>query len=115
MATQSECMQSDSSTECTICLLDYNDETKTKTECNHFFHQECLDKWLETNNSCPLCRTELKKDMLCHPIYVLPSELYRSRVEVVLGNRMGYNVEDFVFGREILEAEKIYRSYNSIL
>ena len=61
--------------ECTICLLDYNEETKTETECNHIFHQECLDKWLETNNtSCPLCRTELKKDTLCRPIYALPSE-----------------------------------------
>jgi len=52
-------MQSESSTECTICLLDYKEETKTETECNHIFHQECLDRWLQNNTSCPLCRTEL--------------------------------------------------------
>uniref|UniRef100_A0A6C0HHM3 RING-type domain-containing protein n=1 Tax=viral metagenome TaxID=1070528 RepID=A0A6C0HHM3_9ZZZZ len=50
-----ECVQS----ECTICLLNYNEETKKITECHHIFHQECLDKWLQNNTSCPLCRTEL--------------------------------------------------------
>ena len=50
-----ECMLS----ECTICLVQYTEETKKTTECHHIFHQECLDKWLQTNNSCPLCRTEL--------------------------------------------------------
>ena len=53
---QSECMQS----ECTICLLNYNEETKKITECCHTFHTECLDRWLQNNTSCPLCRTELK-------------------------------------------------------
>jgi len=46
--------------ECTICLLDYNEETKKITECSHTFHTECLDRWLQNNTSCPLCRTELK-------------------------------------------------------
>ena len=53
---QSECMQS----ECTICLFNYTEETKKTLKCNHIFHKECLDKWLQTNNkSCPLCRTEI--------------------------------------------------------
>jgi len=45
--------------ECTICLLHYTEETKKATECNHTFHDECIGRWLQTNNSCPLCRTEL--------------------------------------------------------
>ena len=52
--------QSESSNECIICLFDYKEETKKTTECNHTFHTECLDRWLENNTSCPLCRTELK-------------------------------------------------------
>ena len=102
--------------ECTICLLDYNEETKTETECNHIFHQECLDKWLQTNYTCPLCRTELKKDTLCRPIYALPSEQQRLRynsdlpildlsigLEAVM-TEPGYNAEDsIVFGRELID------------
>ena len=56
MSTQSEC-----SNECTICLLQYTDETKKATECQHIFHQECIDRWLQENNSCPLCRTCLQQ------------------------------------------------------
>ena len=47
--------------ECTICLNEYKEnETKQTTKCTHIFHEECLIKLLSTNNSCPLCRTELK-------------------------------------------------------
>ena len=52
-----ECM----SNECTICLLQYTEETKKTTECNHIFHDECIGRWLQTNNSCPLCRTVLNQ------------------------------------------------------
>ena len=52
---EDECMQS----ECTICLLQYTEDTKKTTECNHTFHDECIGRWLQTNKSCPLCRTEL--------------------------------------------------------
>ena len=52
MSTQSEC---------TICLLQYTEETKKATECQHIFHQECIDRWLQENNSCPLCRTCLQQ------------------------------------------------------
>jgi predicted membrane protein len=46
---------------CTICLNEYKEnETKQTTKCTHIFHEECLIKLLSTNNSCPLCRTELK-------------------------------------------------------
>lgn len=52
-----ECLQS----ECTICLLNYTEETKKITDCNHIFHDECIGRWLQTNNSCPLCRTVLNQ------------------------------------------------------
>jgi len=49
------------SNECTICLVQYTEETKKTTECNHTFHDECIGRWLQTNNSCPLCRTVLNQ------------------------------------------------------
>lgn len=29
--------------------------------CNHLFHKHCLNKWLQINNSCPLCRKDSQK------------------------------------------------------
>lgn len=42
---------------CCICLAKYanNDELK-ELPCSHFFHKECVDKWLKINASCPLCK-----------------------------------------------------------
>jgi len=29
--------------------------------CQHSFHIECIEKWLSTNKSCPMCRKSLDK------------------------------------------------------
>ncbi|KAF9612796.1 hypothetical protein IFM89_004206 [Coptis chinensis] len=45
---------------CCICLAKYadNDELR-ELPCNHFFHMECVDKWLKINALCPLCKCEV--------------------------------------------------------
>ncbi|XP_062101267.1 E3 ubiquitin-protein ligase At1g63170 [Humulus lupulus] len=42
---------------CCICLAKYanNDELR-EMPCSHFFHKDCLDKWLKINATCPLCK-----------------------------------------------------------
>ena len=50
---------------CSICcdpLLD-EDERITEMECTHssgHFHRKCIRKWTETNDQCPICKTEIK-------------------------------------------------------
>ncbi|KAH6760656.1 C3H4 type zinc finger protein [Perilla frutescens var. hirtella] len=50
---------------CCICLAKYvnNDELK-ELPCSHFFHKDCVDKWLKINASCPLCKADVGETTL---------------------------------------------------
>ena len=43
---------------CSICIENFNkEEIVVKIEkCSHTFHKDCIHKWLQINNSCPVCR-----------------------------------------------------------
>ncbi len=42
---------------CPICF-ELNNDIKL-IRCQHTFHKTCIDKWLTTNPTCPLCRTRV--------------------------------------------------------
>eukprot|EP00250_Pteridium_aquilinum_P015117 c22389_g1_i1 orf=271-1605(+) len=45
---------------CCICLGKYKDDVELRgLPCAHFFHVDCVDKWLKINASCPLCKHEI--------------------------------------------------------
>lgn len=45
---------------CCICLGRYLDNVELRElPCTHFFHIECVDKWLTINALCPLCKSEV--------------------------------------------------------
>ncbi|KAI3519748.1 hypothetical protein L1887_08963 [Cichorium endivia] len=50
--------------ECCICLGEFDDGEKVKVlpNCCHTYHCECVDKWLTTHSSCPICRASLLVD-----------------------------------------------------
>lgn len=49
--------------ECAICLSDQSiGQLATRMPCGHLFCGECLRRWLEKNNSCPVCRYEVETD-----------------------------------------------------
>ena len=51
--------------ECAICLSTINKENNFwVTPCKHKFHGTCLMKWYVSNQSCPVCRTELGLGMV---------------------------------------------------
>lgn len=48
------------STNCTFCLNDFEDKEKLKKlKCEHMFHYECLDNWLDNEKTCPVCKEEV--------------------------------------------------------
>jgi len=46
---------------CSICLENFNeDDIIIKLDCEHIYHNPCLEKWLSIyNNKCPKCRKEV--------------------------------------------------------
>ncbi|WOL08931.1 RING-H2 finger protein ATL70-like [Canna indica] len=59
---------------CSICLSDYKeaDVLRALPECGHLFHLNCVDRWLRSHPTCPLCRTS-----------PLPSPLPTPLVEII--------------------------------
>lgn len=48
----------DDSGVCPICLDDFETGAVSLKRCGHSFHAVCLWKWMEIQNTCPLCRTK---------------------------------------------------------
>lgn len=46
---------------CAVCLADFddNDTVRVLPPCNHIFHPPCIDAWLSTHHTCPVCRSNL--------------------------------------------------------
>jgi len=51
--------------QCHICIDDYlPNEDLVLLKCKHFFHKECIKKWLTDNSSkCPICRKDCKETL----------------------------------------------------
>ncbi|ESQ34546.1 hypothetical protein EUTSA_v10007970mg [Eutrema salsugineum] len=47
--------------ECPVCLNEFEDEETLRLipQCCHVFHPGCIDAWLRSNATCPLCRANL--------------------------------------------------------
>ncbi|CAN6706683.1 unnamed protein product [Malus baccata var. baccata] len=59
----------DNAIECAVCLSMLEDEEMARLlpNCKHSFHAECIDKWLISHTTCPICRTEAKPCLHLEP------------------------------------------------
>lgn len=56
--------------DCAVCLCEFshNDKLRLLPTCSHAFHISCIDTWLLSNSTCPLCRGSLvNTDLLAGP------------------------------------------------
>ncbi|OMO57544.1 Zinc finger, RING-type [Corchorus olitorius] len=50
---------------CIVCLngVEPSDEVRELGSCNHVFHKDCLDAWIDHGNvTCPLCKSKLSNN-----------------------------------------------------
>ncbi|CAA0406492.1 RING-H2 finger protein ATL46 [Arabidopsis thaliana] len=47
--------------DCAVCLCEFSEKDKLRLlpMCSHAFHLNCIDTWLQSNSTCPLCRGTL--------------------------------------------------------
>jgi hypothetical protein len=47
--------------QCAVCLAEIRPKEVVKQlpVCTHLFHEGCIDVWLRSHRTCPLCRSQL--------------------------------------------------------
>ncbi|CAL5199387.1 unnamed protein product [Lathyrus oleraceus] len=75
--------------DCAVCLCEFELEDKLRLlpKCSHAFHMECIDTWLLSHSTCPLCRGNLLHDFnannSCSPIVLVLESGSDSSREIV--------------------------------
>ncbi|GJM86475.1 hypothetical protein PR202_ga02338 [Eleusine coracana subsp. coracana] len=75
-----------SSPDCAVCLSPFSPDAELRLlpACRHAFHAACVDAWLRTTPSCPLCRAAVS---LPHP----PLPVAANQQQEPLGSRRSSN------------------------
>ena len=47
---------------CSICLNENKKYRNLTCSCAHTFHKKCINRWLNNNNTCPLCKRVIKEE-----------------------------------------------------
>ncbi|KAJ4950999.1 hypothetical protein NE237_027831 [Protea cynaroides] len=65
------------SRECAVCLGLFQDEEMIwlLPNCKHFFHSDCINRWLISNTTCPICRCTVESRV--------PPELHEMGSEIL--------------------------------
>ena len=76
---------------CSICL-DTIDNLFV-TNCGHYFHKRCIDRWLNTNDNCPLCRT-ITTSVEEVSNYTYTEEIYNNNNDTIIVNNIIHNINN---------------------
>lgn len=100
-------------TDCSVCLSEFQEDESLRLlpKCSHAFHLPCIDTWLKSHSSCPLCRSNIASANHDPPPTTLPQDTTpaqeappasndvealgsRHRDETVLEIRDDFKIED---------------------
>ncbi|CAK8577999.1 unnamed protein product [Lathyrus sativus] len=85
--------------DCSVCLSEFEEgeDLRLLPKCNHAFHLPCIDTWLGSHTSCPMCRAPIVVDPLRVPSMEPNVFVESSRMEDSGNNgRNGNGIEDSV-------------------
>ncbi|KAL1546054.1 RING-type E3 ubiquitin transferase [Salvia divinorum] len=56
--------------ECAVCLNEFEDDETLRLlpKCDHVFHPDCIDAWLASHTTCPVCRANLAPQTGADPV-----------------------------------------------
>ena len=96
--------------DCAVCLCEFEPEDKLRLlpKCSHAFHMECIDTWLLSHSTCPLCRAsllpEFSPNTSCSPIVLVLESGSESSREIVTDREGSLPVS--ATGRSISDARQ---------
>jgi len=67
--TENNCSKEGSKGTCPVCCDDFQEgeEIYELPECKHEFHPCCIDSWFTKSILCPMCRSNVKENLLACP------------------------------------------------
>lgn len=79
--------------ECAVCLNEFEDDETLRLipKCSHVFHPDCIDAWLSSHTTCPVCRANLVPkpgEIISHPAVTNPDP---DSIQVEPENRLDNN------------------------
>ena len=90
---------------CCICLDKLNNNIKTLS-CNHKFHINCLNQWILSNPTCPMCRTSI-------PYY--PNEIRQRNVTMSDPRIITHFSHDDLFRDVAFSEPRIIQYYDGLI
>ncbi|KAL8155387.1 E3 ubiquitin-protein ligase ATL6-like [Apium graveolens] len=94
--------------ECAVCLNEFEDDETLRLlpKCDHVFHPECIDLWLASHVTCPVCRADLVPKPLDPDDLLPPSETENvvdrengDEIEVVVVDQVDVNLQEPVVSK----------------
>lgn len=67
---------------CSICLDPLCSSPIREMKCGHSFHQRCIDRWVQNQATCPMCRDPIELSTSCSTILL---QLFRLLTDEIVG------------------------------
>lgn len=91
--------------DCAVCLSEFKEEENLRLmpNCEHAFHIPCIDTWLKSHSSCPLCRATMNPlpARPADPVSVSAMQVQRSNDVVLVVREVGDHGGEVIVCHEV--------------